>query len=312
VPWTILLEEDVAVDPRKYGPLVAPALGLTVLEARLAVRRGRGIFLERLAEADARRIVEELARDGIRARAVPEERLPSLPPPRKAVALERGDEILTFTAAAGEGPEAIPWEAVAVASIGVIARRDAAAFPGNPSFAGLPALHKLAPAEREILRENLILKLSPPAAAPAAPTEKLFETLDERHGRDVRVCADLVTEDLGTWLRVSMEEIAYAARPGGVRLGGAWGFELLVQDLRRRRPEALTGIALKLLGGADIKELVFPRIEEFTRHTAWCALTRTLWPTGATSSPSPEPPESSTDAGSSNASSGPAPGSTSS
>ncbi len=312
MPWTILLEEDVAVDPRKYGPLVAPALGVTVLEARLAVRRGRGIFLERLAEADARRIVEELGRDGIRARAVPENRIPPLPAPRKAVALERGEEALTFTAAAGDGPESVPWEAVAVASIGLVARRDAAALPGDPPFAGVPALHKLDPAERELLRENLILKLHPPAAAPAPPPEKLFETLDERHGKDVRVFADLVTEDLGTWLRVPMEEVAYAARPGGVRLGGPWGFELLVGDLRRRRPGALTGIALKLLAGADIKELVFPRIEEFTRHTAWCALARTLWPTGASSSPSPEPPASSTDAGSSSASSGPGPGSTSS
>lgn len=312
MPWTILLEEDVPVDPRKYGPLVAPALGIPVIEARLAVRRGRGIFLEGLAETDARRIVEELGRDGIRARAVAEERIPPLPMLRKAVTLERGEEALTFTAAAADGPESVPWEAVAVASIGLVARRDAAALPGNPPFAGIPALRTLDPAEREILRENLILRLSPPPAAPAPPPEKLFETLDERHGKDVRVYADLVTEDLGTWLRVPMEEIAYAARPGAPRLGGPWGFELMVGDLKRRCPGALTEIALKLLRGDDIKELVFPRIEEFTRHTAWCAITRTLWPTGATSSPSPAPPASPTDAGSSSASSGPAPESTSS
>src|SRR4029079_12059182 len=54
-PFTILLEDDVPVDPRKYGALVAPALGLTQVEARMAVRKGRGIFLENLAEDDARR-----------------------------------------------------------------------------------------------------------------------------------------------------------------------------------------------------------------------------------------------------------------
>ena len=47
--FTILLEEDILVDPRKYGDLVAPALGLTKVEARMAVRKGRGIFLENLA-----------------------------------------------------------------------------------------------------------------------------------------------------------------------------------------------------------------------------------------------------------------------
>src|SRR6185503_15585383 len=58
--FTILLDEDVRVDPRKYGDVVAPALGLTKVEARMAVRRGRGVFLENVAEDHARRIVDEL------------------------------------------------------------------------------------------------------------------------------------------------------------------------------------------------------------------------------------------------------------
>ena len=48
---------------RKYGQVVAPALGLTQVEARMAVRKGRGIFLENLAEQRQGRVV---SRKGIR------------------------------------------------------------------------------------------------------------------------------------------------------------------------------------------------------------------------------------------------------
>src|SRR5689334_5285206 len=86
--FTILLEEDVLVDPRKYGDVVAPALGLTKVEARMAVRKGRGIFLENLPEEHTRRIAAELDRDGIKARVHPASELPALPPVRKVLQLE--------------------------------------------------------------------------------------------------------------------------------------------------------------------------------------------------------------------------------
>src|SRR4029079_3887876 len=56
--FSILLEGAVCVHPRTYGGLVAPALGLTKIEARMAVRKGRGIFLENLDQDDAARITE--------------------------------------------------------------------------------------------------------------------------------------------------------------------------------------------------------------------------------------------------------------
>ena len=88
--FTILLEEDLSVDPRKYGDIVAPALGVTKVEARIAVRHGRGIFLEEIPEEHARRIVDELAKDGIAARAFDVARMPRLPVPKKTTHVERG------------------------------------------------------------------------------------------------------------------------------------------------------------------------------------------------------------------------------
>src|SRR6185436_2966476 len=83
--FTILLEADVTVDPRKYGDLVAPALGVTKVEARMAVRKGRGIFLENLDQDAANRIAGELEKDGIKAHVRAAEDLPALPAVRKVM-----------------------------------------------------------------------------------------------------------------------------------------------------------------------------------------------------------------------------------
>lgn len=307
----ILLEEDVPVDPRKYGSLVAPLLGLTKAEARMAVRKGRGIFLERLREEDARRLAEELQRDGIRARVIPQDRVNALPAPRKVVHLERGGEALTYRAGGIE--ILIPWDALLVASCGVIARPEVGDYFEQVRFKDMPPIHRMEGPDREIVRENLILKMGSAPAPRGKPREgSLLEEIDRDLSDKVRVSFDLVTGDLGTWIRIPMEEVAYVTAEGGVKMGGAWGFQLLAADLRAKCAPALTGITLKLLEGADIRSLVFPQIEEFTRHTAWTALKRHLWPDAGSSSPSPGPPGPPTDGGSSSASPGPGTPSTSS
>ena len=312
--FTILLEEDVAVDPRKYGAIVAPALGLTALEAKIAVRKGRGIFVERIPEEHARRIAGELERDGIRSRLVSSDEMPALPAPRKTPSLEHGEDFLTYTPAGGGGREHLPWDAVACASCGVVAQPEFRELFKHVPFEMMPPMHKLDGREREVVRENLILKMASPPAPDAKrrKPESIFEETEQKYGTKVKVYVDLVTGDLSTWLRVPMDEIAYLYMAGGVRMGGAWGFHLLLGDLREKAPAALTGMTLKLADATDIKELVFTQVEEFTRYTAWAALRRVLWPPADSSSPSPAPPASPTDAGSSSASPGAAPPSTSS
>jgi len=312
--FAILLEEDVPVDPRKYGAIVAPALGLTALEAKLAVRKGRGIFLERIAEDHARRIAAELEKDGIRARLVPAAEVPALPAPRKATSLEHGEDALAVRSAGGEGTEHLPWDAIVAASCGVVAQPEYRELFKHVPFGMMPPIHKLAGGEREVVRENLILKMSspPPGELRRRKPDSIFEETEGKYGSKVKVYLDLVTGDLSTWLRIPMDEIAYLYMENGVRMGGPWGFQLLVNDCREKAPASLTGMTLKLLDAGDIKELVFPQVEEFTRYTAWNAIRRILWPNADSSSPSPGPPESPTGGGSSSASPEPEPGSTSS
>jgi len=314
--FTILLDADVPVDPRKYGDLVAPALGLTKVEARMAVRKGRGIFLENLAEDEAKRVVDELGKDGIKAHALAAAELPPFPPVRKAAMLEHGDELLTYTVPGTNDRESIPWDAVLVAHIGVVAKPAFKELFGHVPFKMVPAIHKMEGLERELIRENLILKMEGKPADNRLKGEKrpdsIFEEVEQKYGTKVKVTADLITADLGLWLRVALDEIAYVYMTGGVRMGGPWGFQMLVNDLRDKCPGAFSEMTLKLLEATDIREHVFPQIEEYNRYAQWVALKRVLWPSAASSSPSPEAPASPTDGGSSTASPAPEPPSTSS
>ena len=302
--FSILLEDDVVVDPRKYGDLVAPALGLTKIEARMAVRKGRGIFLENLHQDDANRIAEELEKDGIKAHVRAASDLPVLPPVRKVLQLDHGDELLTYVVPGTSARESVLWEAALVVHIGVVAKAEFKELFGHVPFGMIPA----------IVRENLILKMEGKAADHRVKNEKrpdsIFEEIEQKYGSKVKVTADLLTADLGLWLRVPLDEIAYVYMAGGVKMGGPWGFQLLVNDLREKCAPAFTEMTLKLLGATDIREHVFPQIEEYNRYIQWVALKRSLWPSAATSSPSPEAPASPTDGGSSTASPEPDPPST--
>jgi hypothetical protein len=314
--YTLILEDDVAVDPRKYGPLVQPALGVSQIEARMAVRKGRGIFLEKIAESQAHRILAELEKDGIRTRAVKAEDLPALPPLLRASQVEFSEDFLTLLPTEQAERIAIPWEALGVVHAGAIAKPQYKDLFHHVPFQMIPPIHKLEGSERDVVRENLILKMgnAPERAARKKGSDvSIFEEIQAKYGGKVKVSVDLVTADLGTWLRVSMDDIGYLRRAGTVKLGEAWGFQMLLKDLRERCAGALSEMTLKLLGTADIREAVFPAIEEYNRYVAWVAIKRSLWPTAAdSSSPSPEPPASPTDAGSSSAWPGPEPPSTSS
>jgi len=212
--FTILLEEDVLVDPRKYGDVVAPALGVTKVEARMAVRKGRGIFLENLPEDHAQRIADELGRDGIRARAVSAAELPALPAVRKVMKLEHGDELLTYVVPGTKEREGVLWEAALVAHLGVVARPEFKELFGHVPFKMIPAIHKMDGLERELVRENLILKMEGKPRDNRLKNEKrpesIFEEIEQKYGSKVKVYADLLTADLGLWLRVPLDEIAYA------------------------------------------------------------------------------------------------------
>jgi len=317
--YTVVLESDVPVEPRKYGDLVAPMLGVTRLEAKIAVRKGRGLLLDDIEEKDAQRVVEELARDGVRARAVRNADLPALAAPRKVTMLERGDGMLRYRPAGGDAWSELPWMQIDVVSLGAVALEGFQEQFSKIRFDYVPGLHRFKedPGLRDLLRENLILKMraGPPPADRRRSDGTIFDDLAQHAGK-LKVYADLVDATRTLWLRVPMDEMGYARDAHSVKLGEAWGFHLLAQDLLSTCAHACTAVSLKFVARADIKDLVFLQTEEFNRYTAWHAVLHHLGmkpcANADTSSPSPEPPAPSTDAGSSSVSPPPEPPSTSS
>jgi hypothetical protein len=313
---TIVLAEDVAVDARRYGDLLAPLLGITKIEAKMLVRRGRGILLEDLDGPAAERVMRELESDGVRAWSVKNESLPPMPQPRRVNWGQRSPGALRFKWAGDELLLDLGWNQVGVASVGLVATAEWKDAYAGIRFDAVPGLHRFGGDDgaRELIRENLILRLTAPSgeSAPAPRTKKQTDTVFERLATQdkVKVFVDVVDVDRALWLRFPMEELGYSCEEGGVRFGDAWGMNYLVADLVDRTPKAATEATLKLLGGADIKEVVFLRLEEFNRYTAWNAIRRSL-ACADSSSPSPAPPAPSTDGASSSASPAPAPPSTS-
>ena len=310
--YLILLEEDISVDPRKYGPIVAPAMGVTVIEARMAIRKGRGILLDRIPEEHALRISEELKKDSIESHVISREQFPPFASPRRTVHLTRDEEVFSYMA---DAPGTIPWNDLLVVSLGVVAREGHAPAFSHVDFKSLPPMHRLEGSERELVRENLILKME--ALPPEEGRKKkrdtrstIFEEIERAHGRKVQIIADVVSSDLDCWLRIPMDEVAYAHNETSVKMGGAWAMDMFVRDLLRHRPEALTASSLQLLDGVDIKRIIFLQPEDFSRYTSWIALKRFLWPKEDSSSPSPALPEPSTGDDSSSASPEPGPSST--
>jgi hypothetical protein len=309
--FVVLLRRDGHLDPRVYGDVVASLAGLTKLEARLAVRRGRGILLERLPEAAARAIVDRLMRDGIETRAFPATELPVLPAPRRAVHAENDGDLLRLRAPDGS-EDFVPFDALRLVHFAPVIVAGHRHFFTAGTFEQLPSLVRLEGDERDLIRENLILRMEsrPPdlRLKRERSAESVFHDADARFRGKLRFLGDLVTADLGTRHRVSQEEFSWGSGPD--RLGGPAAMHRLARELRTRRPEAFPEAALRLLDAADIRDHVVPDIEEHARFTTWCIWKEAAWPNADSSSPSPGPPASSTDAGSSSASSGPGPAST--
>jgi hypothetical protein len=273
--YAIVLHEDVAVDPREHAALVAKHLGLTAVEAKMMIRRGRGILLDQLSETAATEIAASLAAHGVRATAVAKDRLPELPAPRKVAKIERGAETFTYRILGTDETGVVPWDAVAIVSCGLIARAQGGLDAG---FDALPAFHRVEESDRILLRENLILKMDQsPEKREVSASERgksVFERLET--SKDARVILDLVTEDHGTWLRISMDEFGFVPSEGAVQLGSSWGLDALMKDLRSRAAAAFTDLTLRILASDDVAPLLLAQTEELNRYTTWAILRRHL------------------------------------
>jgi hypothetical protein len=278
--FMILLRDDTVLPARDYGDLVQETLGIPGLEARLRIRKGRGIFLENLEEEAARTIARRLEGDGIPSDVIDEDRLPELPAPTRVSRIQRNDptfEVRTMD----EETTSIPWEGIGLVSCGLVARGSYKETHPELRLEGIPGFDKIEnEQDREIVRENLILKAeSTPGPKRVIGRDRdrtVFEWIEDSEGDRIQVWLDLLTADFGTWLRISMDNVSYAATKGAVQLGACWAFDSVLTQLRKAVPEAFTEMTLKILSERDPTRLLFSQVEAFNRHTRWEAFRKAL------------------------------------
>lgn len=276
--YTIVLKEDRAVDADKYGKLLAPVLGIPVVEARLVARRGRGIFVADLPEHDARILGGKLEDDGIPCWVVPNHDLPNLTVPLRATLIERTASGLRFRGGETEFVT-VDWGGIGVLSIGLVSVPELdEEYPGTRKK-DHRFLKKTAMDQRDLIRDRILEALRsvdrPPPGAPAP--KRLgswylwFEHLRRFKGMHLRALLDVVPSDASAWLRVLLDDMAYVDGSDGRPSGFAIANYFLAATTFARRPDAHTEMSRRLLRGEDIPDLVFPTIEEFNRYTRWHA-----------------------------------------
>ena len=293
--FTIVLKEDVAADPRKYGALLAPVLGVTVLEAKIAVRRG-GIFAENLPEEDARRLAEMLEGDGIGCWCVPASALPPLRVPRRVIDLETLEEGLRGSLLGLPEPRLIPWDRIGVVSIGMVLVPELQVEIAGVRTKDVAAIVRREQEQRDLLRDRLLsvltrVDLSHVENAPAAGAHHyFFDQLRRRDAMQLKGFADLVSNDGSDWWRLPLEETGFSdLSDASAAKGQASGNYLAVPILYARRKDAHSERSLKLLQGGNVERLAFHTVEDFNRYTRWWAWRERLRTEPALADPSKIP-----------------------
>lgn len=274
--FTLVLKDDVAVDPRKYGPLLAPVLGITVVEAKMAVRRGRGIFLEEVPEEHARRLAETLEADGIGCWCVPASALPPLRLPRRVTAVETLEEGVRCSLQGSPDPVLLPWDRIGVVSIGLVLVPELQAEIAGVRTKDVAAIVRREQELRDFLRDRLLAVLTridlshAENAPPSAAHHYFFDQLRRKEAMQMKAFADLASDDGSDWWRLALEETGFVDRSNGsAEVGQAACNFLAVPILYARRKDAHTDRSRELLRGGNAERLSFHTVEEFNRYTRW-------------------------------------------
>jgi hypothetical protein len=284
--FALVFTDDHRPDLEGFAPVLADLLGLSAIDARLRIRKGRGIFLERLDEAAARRIAEVLEAHGAPAEVLPQERIARLPgrPARLFQADCRADA-LYYRRNVAESFRAIPWDGIRLVHAGIVATPQYRDFFQSSTFALLPALHRIDDAEA---RARLRLAMARKAmrreegAAPEALSDRSTlspETLRDLCRNQTEGYLDLFVEDRPGFLRADRRQILLDYLGPRGETCSLKSFKRFVGDVATQAARAqVTPIARRLLDGEDLPRVVFDDLAEYERYLAWFCTRRGIAP----------------------------------
>lgn len=276
----IILHNDVPIDVRAFAPLIAGFLGITVIEAKMRIRKGRGIFLQGLDRSVAGEISVALREGRVFNDVVEDGALSLLPPMRKLTFVSRDDSMLCYRKSAGSFTEALAWEEIAIVGAGIIPVGQYADLFASVKFEHLPSIRDIDDRESQtIVRERMIekTKVERFKSIVVKNADNVFDELDKKFGKKIKIFVDLVSRDFVEWLRIDMYELAYEVKQGTAKFGGSWGMKYIMEDIRAHvSKESMTQCLAQFIDGNDPNLLIFGDVEEFNRYLLWSLARRSL------------------------------------
>lgn len=118
--WLVLLDQPRLADPSRARDCIGAILNMNRIDAMVTAKHAYGILVEGVGQGQATQLVRALAENGVAAQAVG---VPELPDPIPGSTVHNADAVdrgLSVQGLHGEEKGTVPWDRVAVVSVGSI------------------------------------------------------------------------------------------------------------------------------------------------------------------------------------------------
>jgi hypothetical protein len=270
--WLVVLDDWQPIDPRPLASEVAKAFHISVLEAKMQLKKAGALVVQDVPEMVARKIHELLKDQGVASHVLPAAANPLKGSPIRISSLSEFEGMLQLN---GERPLLCAWDSIRIVSAALIRAHSVS----EPAVLQIPS-EDLTPEEVALMRENAILRMAQPRRTDTPPPQPakrktVLDQIEMDAVKDIQPVLDLVMDDNETWVRISADSLIYAR--GKLKVGGGLAFSTLLKDLVRECPaDALTPITLNCFAGHDIREVALASIAELSRYTSWFAIRKTI------------------------------------
>lgn len=299
---TLLYTSDLRPEVPQLATVLCSVLGVTMVDARRMVRYGRGIFLENMDPARAEKLLPILKNMGLDCIAVPTASILRPPPkPVRCVLADPTGETFRFKTSFHKEYEHIPWLAIRMVSVGIVATQQFRDAMAAKTAGALPVIYKVEDPEakaelRDAIARKAVRRHDDSSPAPhgtpvehkhevlekSEPTveltdlqrktrEKLLkDVLDSLYREQTDSFLDLFTIGMSGRYRISRRDFRFDYLGARQKTTSIENFKTLVEDLLARLPEVVVPpMTERYRHMTDVREIYFDTLEEFDRYNVW-------------------------------------------
>ncbi len=293
--FAVVFTDDHRPDLETFAPELAGILGLSVIDARIRIRKGRGIFLERLDADTARRVADALTACGWAADVVPGEDLLRFARPARLFQVDCRDDVFRYKRSMAEPDRDVPWDRIRLVHAGLVATPQYRDLAHSKTFRLLPTMARIddpearAQLKRAMARKALQREVDAPPGLPEEGRPLAPDALADLARNSTDAYLDLFVEGRQGFLRADRRQVVldYLGEQGGAN--SLESFKRFAADVAARATGALvTPSARRLLDGEKLPGLVYDDLAEYERYIAWVCLRNGIAPPQGGKIPAPE------------------------